>query len=393
MLRRRGQSAGCAGRRRGGSGRRRLRSRRLRERPAAPRAGGGPRRSRRTVVVSPRSSAPAWSTPTIANLDDTAATRAIRADRGREQRDPARRHGDDFKVELKTGSYEASAGEGAALRDRASRGRPQRPSGQNELLLPLGVAPEQRGGGGRRPTRSFESPRLRRFLDSTRPADSTRSSRARTASTISSSFARALSELVLIPVSASGSAAPASGIESASSAASRTAAASTSRSPVSRHVTWRRRAVERPEGDVRLLAIDRDDQLVALVLGERLPARRDLVLTGDHEDRKASGARSAIASFSSGQASFLESFLSFASKTIRRLRRARGQRRPRSRRPPSSPRPRRPRPRMGEEASPRPRDPLEGGMDAILEAASLAGPGLLGLRERAPTRLPREQSS
>ena len=79
----------------------------------------------------------------------------------------------------------------------------------------------------------------------------------------------------------------------------------------------RARAVGEAQGErVGLLAVDRDDQLVALVLRQLLAAGRHLVLAGDDQDREDARRAPPSPALSSVQASFLESRLSLASKTI-----------------------------------------------------------------------------
>ena len=137
----------------------------------------------------------------------------------------------------------------------------------------------------------------------------------------------------------------------------------------------RRRSGRRAERQrVGLLAVDDDDHLVALVLGQLLAPGRDLLLAGDHQHARRRRRARAIAALSSAQASFLESCLSLASKTTV----AAAGRRSRRSRPRCRPSCRRPRRRVADVVggvAVRRGDRLERRVDALLERAALARAG------------------
>ena len=159
----------------------------------------------------------------------------------------------------------------------------------------------------------------------------------------------ALSEEVLMPVSVERIACACRRHDTASSATARTSAAST--------VSSRSRAIDdpcgsEPVGDARaratvgLVAIDRDDQLVALVLVQLLAPGRHPVLAGDDEDAERSRTRrhrlvELRPGGVLGELPVLDLEDDPAARRARRRRRARRARRPSCRRP------RRPRRRCG----------------------------------------------
>ncbi len=87
------------------------------------------------VVVSPREFGAGLVNFTIANLTNETGTLAIQGpvDTASAQIGPG--DADTVKVQMKTGSYEASV-DGFAARPFNFTVGPERPSGQNELLLP-----------------------------------------------------------------------------------------------------------------------------------------------------------------------------------------------------------------------------------------------------------------
>src|SRR3954471_15998299 len=87
------------------------------------------------VVVSPKEFGAGLVNFTVANLTNQTGTLAIHGpvDATSEQVGPA--DADTVKVQVKTGSYEASV-DGIAVRPFNFTVGPERPSGQNDLLLP-----------------------------------------------------------------------------------------------------------------------------------------------------------------------------------------------------------------------------------------------------------------
>jgi hypothetical protein len=87
------------------------------------------------VAVSPKEFGAGLVNFTIANLTDRPGTLAIHGpvDAGSSEIPPAGT--ETVKVEMKTGSYEASVS-GIAARPFSFTVGPERPSGQNDLLLP-----------------------------------------------------------------------------------------------------------------------------------------------------------------------------------------------------------------------------------------------------------------
>ena len=87
------------------------------------------------VVVSPREFGAGLANFTVANLTDRTGSLAIHGpvDTNTDQIGPG--DAQTVKVDLKSGTYEASA-DGIAVRPFSFTVGPERPSGQNDLLLP-----------------------------------------------------------------------------------------------------------------------------------------------------------------------------------------------------------------------------------------------------------------
>jgi hypothetical protein len=91
--------------------------------------------SRSGVGVSPKEFGAGLVNFTIANLTERAGTLAISGPVDADSGEIAPGAAETLKVEIKTGSYEASA-DGLGVRPFSFTVGPERPSGQNELLLP-----------------------------------------------------------------------------------------------------------------------------------------------------------------------------------------------------------------------------------------------------------------
>jgi hypothetical protein len=87
------------------------------------------------VGVSPKEFGAGLVNFTIANLTERAGTLAISGPVDADSGEIPPGAGETLKVEMKTGNYEASA-DGIGVRPFSFTVGPERPSGQNELLLP-----------------------------------------------------------------------------------------------------------------------------------------------------------------------------------------------------------------------------------------------------------------
>jgi hypothetical protein len=91
--------------------------------------------ARSGVGISPREFGAGLVNFTIANLTQTPGTLAISGPVDADSNEIPPGSAETLKVEMKSGSYEASVS-GIAVRPFSFTVGPQRPSGQNELLLP-----------------------------------------------------------------------------------------------------------------------------------------------------------------------------------------------------------------------------------------------------------------
>jgi hypothetical protein len=87
------------------------------------------------VVVSPKEFGAGLVNLTVANLTNETGSLAIHGPVSAAGNEIGPGDADTLKVEVKTGSYEASA-DGIAVRPFNFTVGPERPSGQNDLLLP-----------------------------------------------------------------------------------------------------------------------------------------------------------------------------------------------------------------------------------------------------------------
>jgi hypothetical protein len=87
------------------------------------------------VAVSPREFGSGLVNFTVANLTTDPATLVIHGPVDATSPEVQPSKAETVKVEMKTGSYEASA-DGVAVRPQQFTVGPERPSGQNDLLLP-----------------------------------------------------------------------------------------------------------------------------------------------------------------------------------------------------------------------------------------------------------------
>ena len=87
------------------------------------------------VAVSPAEFGAGLVNITVANLTTEPATLVVRGPVDAESNEIPPSGTDSFKVDLKTGDYEASA-DGVAEHPAAFTVGPERPSGKNDLLLP-----------------------------------------------------------------------------------------------------------------------------------------------------------------------------------------------------------------------------------------------------------------
>jgi hypothetical protein len=87
------------------------------------------------VGISPKEFGAGLVNFTIANLTDTTGTLAIHGPVNADSDEIPPGSAETLKVEMKTGSYEASV-DGLAVRPFNFTVGPERPSGQNDLLLP-----------------------------------------------------------------------------------------------------------------------------------------------------------------------------------------------------------------------------------------------------------------
>jgi hypothetical protein len=87
------------------------------------------------VVVSPKEFGAGLANITVANLTNDTGSLAIHGPVDATSAEIAPGDADTVKVEMKTGSYEASV-DGLAVRPFSFTVGPERPSGQNDLLLP-----------------------------------------------------------------------------------------------------------------------------------------------------------------------------------------------------------------------------------------------------------------
>jgi hypothetical protein len=87
------------------------------------------------VVVSPRTFGAGLVNFQIANFESTPATLAIEGPTEAVSEEIPARGNNSLRAEMETGSYEASA-DGVAARPFSFEVGPQRPSAQNDLLLP-----------------------------------------------------------------------------------------------------------------------------------------------------------------------------------------------------------------------------------------------------------------
>src|SRR3954463_4182768 len=91
--------------------------------------------SRGGVVVSPKEFGAGLVNFTVANLTNGTGSLAIHGPVTADSADVGPGDADTVKVEMKSGSYEASV-DGIAVRPFNFTVGPERPSGQNDLLLP-----------------------------------------------------------------------------------------------------------------------------------------------------------------------------------------------------------------------------------------------------------------
>ena len=91
--------------------------------------------SRSGVVVSPKEFGAGLVNFTVANLTNGTGSLAIHGPVTADSADVGPGDADTVKVEMKSGSYEASV-DGIAVRPFNFTVGPERPSGQNDLLLP-----------------------------------------------------------------------------------------------------------------------------------------------------------------------------------------------------------------------------------------------------------------
>jgi hypothetical protein len=87
------------------------------------------------VAVSPKEFGAGLANITVANLTNDTGSLAIRGPVDATSPQIAPGDADTVKVDMKTGSYEASV-DGIAVRPFSFTVGPERPSGQNDLLLP-----------------------------------------------------------------------------------------------------------------------------------------------------------------------------------------------------------------------------------------------------------------
>ncbi len=87
------------------------------------------------VVVSPKEFGAGLVNFTVANLTDRTGSLAIHGPVSADTPQIAPGDADTIKVEMKSGTYEASV-DGIAVRPFSFTVGPERPSGQNDLLLP-----------------------------------------------------------------------------------------------------------------------------------------------------------------------------------------------------------------------------------------------------------------
>ncbi len=87
------------------------------------------------VIVSPKQFGAGLVNFTVANLGNETASLSIHGPVTADSPEIAPGDADTVKVQMKTGSYEASAN-GTAVRPFSFTVGPERPSGQNDLLLP-----------------------------------------------------------------------------------------------------------------------------------------------------------------------------------------------------------------------------------------------------------------